>query len=66
VDGKENTAMCGRYTLKTKPKDLAEYFKLYLDDVPPLEPRYNIAPSQDVPIIRDDELSMMKWGLVPS
>ncbi len=34
-----------------------------------LEPRYNIAPSQQVPVIsnRDPKsLSFMKWGLVPS
>ncbi len=59
--------MCGRFTLTTSPKDLAEYF-----DVPeqlPFELRYNIAPSQDVAVIReqDDErqLAMLRWGLVP-
>ena len=35
-----------------------------------LEPRYNIAPTQDVAVIRHDprgrhELSLMRWGLVP-
>ena len=36
------------------------------------EPRYNVAPTQAVPIIRQDpkeprrELSLVRWGLVPS
>lgn len=35
-------------------------------------PRYNIAPTQPVPVIRQNpkepvrELSLMKWGLIPS
>jgi putative SOS response-associated peptidase YedK len=35
-------------------------------------PRYNIAPSQPVPVIRQNpkeprrELSLMRWGLIPS
>ncbi len=37
---------------------------------PALQPRYNIAPSQQVPVIRLDaqgycELVMLKWGLLP-
>ncbi len=35
-----------------------------------LPPRYNVAPTQDVPIIRREEgerrLAMVRWGLVPS
>jgi putative SOS response-associated peptidase YedK len=35
-----------------------------------LNPRYNIAPTQQVAVIRQDgkarELSMMRWGLIPS
>lgn len=42
-----------------------------LDASVPLRPRYNIAPTQDVPIVRTTpdrqrELVMMRWGLVPS
>jgi putative SOS response-associated peptidase YedK len=35
-------------------------------------PRYNIAPTQSVPVIRQNpkeprrELSLMRWGLIPS
>jgi putative SOS response-associated peptidase YedK len=53
----------------TVGKDLAERFKL--EEVPDLKPRYNIAPTQLVAIIRLDRdtlkrrLVLVKWGLVP-
>ena len=60
--------MCGRYTLTADAESIQLAFKL--DSVDGwLEPRYNIAPSQQVPVIsnRDPKsLSFMKWGLVPS
>jgi len=34
--------MCGRFTLRTPAKDIAEIF--YLINVPDLRPRYNVAP----------------------
>jgi putative SOS response-associated peptidase YedK len=41
-----------------------------LDDVPALEPRYNVAPTQDVPTVRAGEegaraFALLHWGLVP-
>ncbi|NJM05556.1 SOS response-associated peptidase [Candidatus Gracilibacteria bacterium] len=60
--------MCGRYTLKTSGDELARQFELA--DVPQLTPRYNIAPTQEVPVVRlrDEQhrLDMMRWGLIPS
>lgn len=65
--------MCGRYSLTTAPEALRRLFNF--DNMPNLAPRYNIAPTQDVPVIRradggDDangrRLAMMRWGLVPS
>jgi putative SOS response-associated peptidase YedK len=62
--------MCGRFTLRTKAKEIAEHF--VLADVPDLNPRYNIAPSQKVAVIRFDpqqgtrQLSLLHWGLIPS
>ena len=64
--------MCGRYTLKTPVERLAEKFSLA--DLPPmtLKPRYNIAPSQPVAVIRllpddsDLKLAMLQWGLIPA
>jgi putative SOS response-associated peptidase YedK len=60
--------MCGRYELHTHPAALALAFGL--SEFPSLAPRYNIAPMQDVPVIRrtpagDRELAHVRWGLVP-
>jgi putative SOS response-associated peptidase YedK len=60
--------MCGRFTLRTPARDLVEIFELLRE--PELSPRYNIAPTQRVAIVRqsgkDRELAVMRWGLVPS
>jgi putative SOS response-associated peptidase YedK len=42
--------MCGRYTIDIPPELLTEIFGLA--DHPPIVPRYNIAPTQQVPVIR--------------
>jgi putative SOS response-associated peptidase YedK len=59
--------MCGRFTLRTNARDLVEIFQ-QLHEVE-LSPRYNVAPTQSVAVIRQverhRELSMMRWGLVP-
>jgi len=60
--------MCGRYVLTTPGEVLAELFEL--DEKPHLAPRYNIAPTQEVAIVRrrpegGDALAMAQWGLVP-
>ena len=65
--------MCGRYVLTTPGEVLAQIF----DTEPPPEevleaivPRYNISPTQSVPIVRQPaagarELAVVQWGLVP-
>jgi len=65
--------MCGRYTLR-RPDLLAAAF----DATPTLpfeefteRPRFNVAPSQDVAIVRinssgDRVLGLVRWGLIPS
>ena len=60
--------MCGRYELHTHPAAIALAFGL--GTPPTLAPRYNIAPTQDVPVVRRSqagprELVTMRWGLVP-
>jgi putative SOS response-associated peptidase YedK len=63
--------MCGRYRLSRRKQILAEHFNAtpFDDD---WEPRYNIAPTQPVPVIRQHPkepqrvLSLMRWGLIPS
>src|SRR5207247_1569579 len=66
-----NLRMCGRYRLSRRKQILEEHF----DSVSGEEdwgPRYNIAPTQPVPVIRQNlkepvrELSLVHWGLIPS
>lgn len=60
--------MCGRYTLRVSASEVARQFLLF--DLPPLPPRFNIAPSQPVAAVRmadgRRELAWLRWGLVPS
>ena len=61
--------MCGRYTLTVNPQTLMERFDLASADIAPAEPRYNIAPTQDVAVVFADSpktLSAARWGLIPS
>jgi putative SOS response-associated peptidase YedK len=62
--------MCGRYRLSRRKQIIEEHF----DSVSGEEdwsPRYNVAPTQPVPIIRQHpkeprrELSLVRWGLIP-
>ena len=61
--------MCGRFTASFEFRKIKIRFSLQRD-IPLLSPRYNIAPSQEVPVIVQNngknELKPMKWGLVPS
>jgi putative SOS response-associated peptidase YedK len=62
--------MCGRYRLSRRKQIIEEYFDTsdWQDD---WNPRYNIAPTQPVPVIRQHpkeparQISLMKWGLIP-
>jgi putative SOS response-associated peptidase YedK len=61
--------MCGRYTLRVSPAELAEIFGT-LNSIE-WSPRYNIAPTQTVAAVRavehgaGRELVPLKWGLIP-
>jgi putative SOS response-associated peptidase YedK len=61
--------MCGRFTQANSSSEIAKAFNLA--DVPPLEPQYNIAPTQQVAtILRSDpkserEFRWLRWGLIP-
>lgn len=62
-------AVCGRFALSIDAETLARYFCLPELGVT-IEPRYNIAPSQPVPVIRLDrdgerKLHLLRWGLIP-
>lgn len=59
--------MCGRYSLTTPAEAVMALFRL--PPGPNLPARYNIAPTQDVPVVRlvDGARAMahLRWGLVP-
>jgi len=61
--------MCGRYTLTAPGEIVAEIFELV--DVPPILPRYNLAPTQEAAVVRvaargaPRTLVPLRWGLVP-
>lgn len=60
--------MCGRYTQTADPAKLTERFRLEPPG-PGISRRYNIVPTQDAPIVANDNpkrLRLMRWGLVPS
>ncbi len=63
--------MCGRFFLISQGRELASYFRL--EEVPYIEPRYNIAPTQNIAVVRQNiehhhfrVMSYMRWGLIPS
>lgn len=56
--------MCGRFCLDVDPGIIAQQFAL--SHTPLLTPRYNIAPAQPVPVIREPgKLDFLTWGLRP-
>lgn len=61
--------MCGRYAITSPLEAIIEAFAVK-EVRSNLQPRYNAAPSQNLPVIRSGragrELSLMHWGLVPS
>jgi putative SOS response-associated peptidase YedK len=60
--------MCGRYAITTVPEAMRALFR-YLNQ-PNFPPRYNVAPTQPVPIVRifegKREFALVRWGLIPS
>lgn len=60
--------MCGRFVLTADPSIIQTTFNL--SSVPEdLTPRYNVAPTQAVPVITNDDpraLVFHRWGLIPS
>lgn len=60
--------MCGRYALAVKPDDVAAEFSMIRIEWFP--PRYNIAPTQPILIIRAEagerRPALVRWGLIPA
>jgi putative SOS response-associated peptidase YedK len=63
--------MCGRYRLSRRKQIIEEHFGATSGEED-WSPRYNIAPTQPVPIIRQNpkepvrQISLVRWGLIPS
>ena len=63
--------MCGRYRLSRRKQIVEEYFETAPWDED-WDPRFNIAPTQHVPVVRQypkepiRHISMVKWGLIPA
>ena len=61
--------MCGRFTQRMTWRELHERMDLIGRPLN-LRPRYNVAPGQDVAVVRASEsgrgLAMLRWGLLPA
>jgi putative SOS response-associated peptidase YedK len=59
--------MCSRYSLTSPPEAVRAYFGYR--DTPNFPPRYNIAPTQPVAVVRlnrdERQFRLMRWGLLP-
>jgi len=60
--------MCGRYTLTSAPEALRALFRY--KEQPNFPPRFNIAPTQPIAIVRlvegERHFALVRWGLLPS
>ncbi len=60
--------MCGRYVIISTPEAIRALFGY--SEQPNFPPRYNVAPTQPIPIVRlvdgKRSFALMRWGLMPS
>ena len=60
--------MCGRYVIISTPEAIRNLFGY--PDQPNFPPRYNVAPTQPIPVVLWEEgarrFRLMRWGLLPS
>jgi putative SOS response-associated peptidase YedK len=60
--------MCGRYLIKTPPGLMRAAFGY--EEQPNFPPRYNVAPTQPIPVVRlvngRRSFALLRWGLIPS
>ena len=62
--------MCGRFVSTTTPQQLAAYFSVDELAVEQVSPNYNVAPTQSVLVVTENEehhrvLDAYHWGLIP-
>src|SRR2546422_6024645 len=59
--------MCGRYLITSPPEAFRRLFRYH--EQPNFPPRYNVAPTQPIPIVRLAEgrrqFALVRWGLIP-
>ena len=60
--------MCGRYAITLAPETYREFYGY--SEQPNFPPRYNVAPTQPVPIVLEDRgerhFMLVRWGFLPS
>ncbi|MEX2127900.1 MAG: SOS response-associated peptidase [Xanthobacteraceae bacterium] len=60
--------MCGRFVITSAPEAIRRLLRY--EEQPNFPPRYNIAPTQPIPIVRLDHaarhFALVRWGLIPS
>jgi putative SOS response-associated peptidase YedK len=60
--------MCGRYVITSPPEAIRALFGY--PERPNFPPRYNVAPTQPIPVVRlhdgKRQFALMRWGLIPS
>ncbi|HEY6249597.1 MAG TPA: SOS response-associated peptidase, partial [Candidatus Angelobacter sp.] len=71
ANGWYSVPMCGRYRLTRDGKQIVEDFAIEGEMEVEWSPRYNIAPTDPVPVVRQDRknpvrhCTLMRWGLIP-
>ncbi|MDD2899822.1 MAG: SOS response-associated peptidase [Desulfuromonadaceae bacterium] len=63
--------MCGRMVINLSPETITEIYGIIQKIDRERNPRYNVAPTQDIPIVRQNpdgarSLTSVHWGLIPS
>src|SRR5262249_29395140 len=64
---RDRSQMCGRYMVISSPEAIRRLFGY--PEQPNFPPRYNVAPTQPVPIVRivegQRQFALVRWGLIP-
>jgi putative SOS response-associated peptidase YedK len=59
--------MCGRFVITSAPEAIRRLLRY--EEQPNFPPRYNVAPTQPIPIVRLDNgarrFALVRWGLIP-
>jgi putative SOS response-associated peptidase YedK len=59
--------MCGRFVITSDPEAVRRFLRY--EEQPNFPPRYNIAPTQPIPIVHADHgvrhFRLVRWGLIP-